>query len=244
MSLKDVFTPDPVEDPKNEEEVEPVEPVEPVEEPTEPEAPAEEAPETDPEGVDEPEAPKDDEPAEPKPVEGETSRERALRQEVERLKREKREADLKPREIPNLDVKTEDDDTEETVTRAEALVLNSMQDEAFDAFLAEHPIYRRDDKKWEAFLAEFNDRRSIMSLAKKQGKTVNKGMFKSRLESVHRSIFGGNDPDAEAKKRAAVSSRAAIALRQSQGGSPGTSTPKPISLLPKPSGISTWVTKK
>lgn len=240
MSLKDVLTPTPVEDPKNEEETveEPVEPVE-VDPPAEPEeAPVEEAPT-------EPTVPTEEVDAEePKPVEGETSRERALRLEVARLKQEKREAALKPREIPNLDVKPEEDDTEETITRAEALVLNSMQDEAFDAFLTDHPIYRSDDKKWEAFLAEFNDRRSITSLAKKQGKTVNKGMFKTRLESVHRSIFGANDPDAEARKRAATSTRAAIALRQSQGGSPGSMQSKPASLLPKPSGISTWVTKK
>jgi len=240
MSLKDILTPDPVENPKIEEE-EIAEPVIPVEPELVSEAPTEEA-----EAIEEQVTPtEEDVSVEPKPVEGETARERALRLEVESLRREKREALMKPREIPSLDIKQEEEsEEEETVTRAEALVLNSMQNDAFDAFLTQHPVYRSDDKKWEAFLAEFSDRRSITSLAQKQGKTVNKAMFTARLESVHRSIFGGNDPDVEAKKRASSSARSAIALRQSQGGSPGTSEPKKESLLPKPSGISTWVTKK
>lgn len=240
--LKDTLIPDPAAESQKIEEEETAsveeqdEPAEPVEEPSQEdldESPTEEV-----------EKPADEE-KQPKPVEGETARERALRKEVEELKRERREAQLKPREVPVLSVKAEDTETEETVTRGEAIILNSLQDEAFEAFLAEHPIYRSDDKKWEAFLAEYKDRKSIVSVAKEQGKSPSKSMFKTRLESIHRSIFGGNDPDAEAQKRAKTSTRAAIALRQSQGGSPSSNTaPKAPSLLPKPSGISTWVSKK
>ncbi len=256
MGLKDSLTPDPRELPPEVDEVDQSEPQDEIEPGTEPEEPVEtdpaaEEPAGDEEpGADEPvheEEPEDappESPKEPKPVEGETPREKAMRLEIARLKRERREGVEKPREMPPVP-ETPVEETPETVTRTEAMVLNSMQDDALQSFLDEHPIYKSDDKLWNSFLAEFKDRRSMAAIAKEQGKPVTRSMIRERLNSIHRSVVGVTNTEEQARKRARTTARAAIAVRQSQGGAPSsTGKQKTESVLPRKSGISTWVTKK
>ena len=117
-----------------------------------------------------------------KDVEGETPRERALRLEVTRLKAERRET----RSL-NL-VKGEEGDEPEAVSKAEAIVLNAFQKEAFDEFLEKYPQYETDDSAWEKFMGEFGDRMPILDTARRNKVPVTKKLIRERLENVHRAI--------------------------------------------------------
>jgi len=237
MALKEALTPDPNEVDVTQDEVpEETEVTEAEVEQTEGEQPTAETPV---EEAEEPVEESTEEAPAPKPVAGESERERALRLEVQRLKGELRS---KERDIPSVPVKPEEED-DEAVGKAEALFLNSLQEDAFQSFLDEHPAYRKDDKLWDKFLVEYNDRRPVHALAKKQGKTVNRRMIKERLDSIHRSVLGDTSIDTETRKMLQTKAKASVHANQSTGGAPASVQPKKKIFIRRITGISSWATK-
>lgn len=127
----------------------------------------------------------------------------------------------------------------------------SWQEEIKNDFLEKYPQYQDDPKLWKQFVEEFNDRISIIQLAKRKGKPVSKSLILERFSSVHKSIGSNMDIDRarEAGKAQAIksSSRAAIATAGSPSGT--RSGGKPIQerqrIIPRQSGsIKDWFPSK
>ena len=183
--------------------------------------------------------------SEVKQVEGETPKERALREEVTRLKKERREA----RQLTPLESKADDEPVEEVpVTKSEALVYNSFQQEALDEFLEAHPHYNEDEEGWKLFMAENGDRVPLVDYAKKKGIPLTKKLIRERLESVHRAL-GADVQGAkeEGKKELLRTQSAAAVMTASNKGGERAPEKQPVkrTLFKKSSNdMSYWITKK
>lgn len=180
-----------------------------------------------------------------KNVDGETPKERALRAEVTRLKKERREA----RQLTPLESKTEDEPDEQVpVTRSEAVIFNSFQQEALDEFLEAHPSYNEDEDGWKSFLDEYTDRVPMVDYAKKKGVPLTKKLIRERLDSIHRAL--GTDVQGakeEGKKELLrTQSAAAVMAAGNKGGEvQPEKQPAKRSLFKKQSNdMSSWITKK
>jgi len=192
------------------------------------------------------EAPEEEKEAEVKDVEGETPRERALRQELARVKKQNREA----RRLSPLEAKATEEEEEEqaTVTRSEAIVYNSFQDNALAEFLESHPAYAENDEAWGAFMAEFEDRVPLVEWARRKKQPLTEKLIKERLESIHRSLGSDAQTAKEEGKRELLKAQSAAAV-MSAGSSTGGKAPEPTN-KPKPlftkrdNSLSSWITKK
>uniref|UniRef100_A0A6M3Y3Z8 Uncharacterized protein n=1 Tax=viral metagenome TaxID=1070528 RepID=A0A6M3Y3Z8_9ZZZZ len=178
-----------------------------------------------------------------KDVPDETPRERALRAELKRVKKERSEF---KRELAPVSSKEEKDDA---VSKAEAIVINSLQQEALEDFLAENPEYNTNDKLWNQFMDEFKDRASIMDAAKRKNISITKSFVKDRLNSIHRS-FGTEATGAKEEGKAELlrsQSQAAVAASVKKGQSVDTEGSAPRKrILPDPNkttGFKSWVKK-
>ena len=177
-----------------------------------------------------------------KPVEGETERERALRLEVTRLKAERRKT-------RSLDlVKGEDSDEPATVSKAEAVVLNAFQQEAFDEFLKKYPQYETNDDAWGKFMSEFNDRLPILEAAKRQNTPITKSFISKRLESIHNSLGIDMTSAMEEGKKDLLRSQAAAKIAATGFAAGDRESKESViprkRILPKAqSGLRGWITK-
>lgn len=178
-----------------------------------------------------------------KDVEGETPRERALRLEITKLKAERRQA-------RSLDlVKGEDDEEPATVTKAEAVLLNAFQQEAFDEFIEKYPQYSSNDDAWDKFMGEFNDRKNIVDFAKSKNTPITKKLIRERLESVHRSVGLDMSSAMEDGKREVLKAQAAARIAGTGMGSGEVANkgeqPVKRSLFKKTdNSLNSWLTKK
>jgi len=176
-----------------------------------------------------------------KDVVGESERERALRKEVTRLKKERREFKRELSPVPSAA------DKDESLSKAEALVVNSLQQEALDKFINQHPEYRDSDKVWQAFMSEFDDRVPISEVAKRKGTTVTKSLVTDRLRSIHNAVGKDTDNAKEEGKSELLQtqSQAAIAASVATGQAVDNSAPVTRKrILPdpsKPKGFASWV---
>lgn len=177
-----------------------------------------------------------------KPVAGETERERALRFELTRLKVERRKT-------RSLDlVKGEEGEEPATVSKAEAVVLNAFQQEAFDEFLKKYPEYETNDDAWSKFMSEFNDRLPILEAAKRQNTSITKSFIAKRLESIHNSLGLDMTSAMEEGKKDLLRSQAAAKIAATGFASGDKSSKETIvprkRVLPKAqSGLRGWITK-
>ena len=180
-----------------------------------------------------------------KDVDGETPKERALRDEITRLKKERREA----RQLTPLESKADDEPVEEVlVTKSEALVYNSFQQEALDEFLEDHPHYNEDEDGWKSFLAENEERVPLVDYAKKKGVPLTKKLIRERLESVHRALGADVQGAKEEGKKELLRTQTAaqiMAASSKNGEVPPPKQPVKRSLFKKTSNdMSSWITKK
>lgn len=188
------------------------------------------------------ETPKEDE---VKDVEGETSKERALREEVTRLKKERREA----RQLTPLESKADDEPTDTVlVTKSEAIVYNSFQQEALDEFLTAHPHYNEDEKEWKAFIAENEDRVPLVDFAKRKGVPLTKKLIRERLDSIHRAL-GADVQGAkeEGKKELLRTQSAAQVMAAGNAGGEVQPDKQPVKqnrFKKSSNGLDSWITKK
>lgn len=178
-----------------------------------------------------------------KEVVGETERERALRAEVTRLKKQRREF---KRELSPVLSK---DDKDESLSKAEALVVNSLQQEALDEFIAQHPEYSESDKVWQQFMTEFDDRVPISELAKRKNVAVTKSLVMDRLRSIHSAIDKDKDNAKEEGKAELMKNQSQAAIAASVRGGQSVDDSQVVQrkrILPDPSktsGFKSWIKK-
>lgn len=177
-------------------------------------------------------------------VGGETPRERALRLEVTRLKAQRRQA-------RSLDLVKGEDVGDElvSVSKAEAIVLNAFQQDAFDEFLEKYPEYNNNDEAWDMFMEEFSDRIPVTTLAKRKGVPVTKKFIREHLEKIHGSLGLDMSSAMEDGKRDLLKSQAAarIAGSASVNGEVASGTAQPVkrSLFKQTSNsLASWASKK
>lgn len=181
-----------------------------------------------------------------KDVEGETPKERALREEVTRLKKERREA----RQLVPLESKADDEPIDEVqVTKSEALVYNSFQQEALDEFLEAHPHYNDDEDQWKSFMAENEDRVPLVDYAKKKGVPLTKKLIRERLDSIHRALGADVQGAKEEGKKELLRTQSAaqIMAAGSKGGHEVQPEKQPVKqnrFKKSDTGLESWLSKK
>lgn len=176
----------------------------------------------------------DEEESEP----AETPRERALRKEVERLRRERREA----RELKQVT-----DEPKETVpvSSTEAVLYNSIQQDALDQFLEKHPEYNENEKLWGEFVKEFEDRVPLVEVARRTKVPLTRRLVLERLNSIH-NVINVSGKELGKKELLKTQKLAKIASAGNTAGERAKQPTKPRrSIIPtKQSGLDSWLTKQ
>jgi len=179
-----------------------------------------------------------------------SERERALLKEITRLKADRRESAVKIDlgEITPTVTEPEEEEKAE-VTPAEARLFTAWRQEALEELIEKHPQYKTDPKLWERFTQEYSERLPELVWAKRNKVSVNKSLFKERLERVHKSISDGTDSAREEGKKellkaqSAASVMGAAAVKGTQSSSKKPAQKKRI-LPRKVGGFESWITKK
>lgn len=176
-----------------------------------------------------------------------TLREQALLKEVERLRAKNKEAGIEEKKDRELEPLTPPaGESTQEITKGEAVLYNSWQQEVLDEFLEQNPQYAKSDAQWQKFQSEFHDRISLIEAAKRANRPLTKRFIRERLESIHRAIKDDASVREEAKKDFAKSQ--SLAKLAGAGNVSGERqqgfVPERRRILPKSnSGLKAWVSK-